>query len=284
MTPAELYAFHFQSTEPKFYSRIPHIIDHLTYDEVDKDSGQVIIKRLSVHAIQFYRIIKSITGDEGICWQNRDKLAELANMSAGSVTNAKAELQKHFHQLDGNPLIKIDDGKKTTHTNGTIYHKVMILDIWKWNNAFMATLNVHKKKAPSPNDGANQAPSPNDGAPLGAPSPGDTNNIKQNKNPLSKEQQPVASATAVCPLDKKEEDVSVLEQKTQAFNWFIKIGCDVRSATHFVENFSIDDIKNASLYVKQMIEKKKTKNEIVPNVVGYLRKTLENKWWLPRKP
>lgn len=292
MTPADVYALHFQNSEPKYYSRIPHILDHLTYDETDPETGNVIIKRLSIYAIQLYRVIKTIAGDEGACWQHRDKIAERANMSAGSVTKAKEELQKSFHQLDGSPLIKVEEVKKTSQTNGTVYHKLFILDIWKWNNAFMATLSFHKKEALSPNDTAKPALSPNDTAPQGALSPGDTTKNKQNKNPLSKEQQPAdesASVRSCCPLDMSISSVSVdpppseiPEDKLQAFNWFTKIGCDIQSALYFIKTFTEEDIRSASQYVEQQLLRKKQKNETIPNIIGYLRRTLENRWWIPR--
>lgn len=288
MTPSELYAYNFQNPEPKYYSRIPHIIDHLTYDSINEKTGEKEIKRLSVYAKELYRVIKSIANEDSTCWMHRDKLADLCNFSTGMISKAKEELSQNFHQLDGNKLIHIQEQNKTTNTNGTIYHRVMILDIWKWNNAFMATLKYQRQKeAVSPHDSAKPAVSPHDSALQGALSPHDTNNNPTNKNPLSKEQQPANLAQPVCSAVSLNADVSVPSEeqnsndvKAKAMNYFLKIGCDVLTATSFVERFSPEDIAHGSKYVQNQIEAKRKKGETIQNIVGYLRKTLEGRYWI----
>lgn len=297
MTPSEIYAINFQNPEPRFYSRIPHILSHLTYDDVNKETGQIIVKNLSLQARELYRVIKSIAGDEGACWQTRDNLAELCNMSTGSITKAKEELQKSFHQLDGNPLIKIEERKKKSQTNGTCYHVITILDIWKWNNAFMSAKkylnpkidkNLIESGAPSPHDGAKLAPSPHDCAPQEARSPHDGNKNTVNKNPLFKEQQPASVDAPVCSLNSSScclpsEPPEIESKKGKAINWFIKQGFDMKAAIYFVENFSLEDISNASKYVEIQIHKKKNNNGFMGNIYGYFRKTIENRWWQPKR-
>jgi hypothetical protein len=297
MNPAEIYAINFQNSEPRYYSRIPHILSYLTYDDVNEETGEVTVKNLSLQARELYRVIKSVAGEDGACWQTRDHLAELCNMSTGSITKAKEELQKPFHQLDGNPLIKIEERKKKSETNGTCYHIITIIDIWKWNGAFMATkkyLNpkIDKKlietEAPSPHDRAEPAPSPHDGAPQGARSPHDGNKNTINKNPLFKEQQPASSDASVCSLNSlssclPSESSEIESGKTRAINWFKKQGFDLRAAIYFTENFSLEDIAKASKYVEIQINKKKNSNKFMENIYGYFRKTIENKWWQPKK-
>jgi len=117
-----------------YTSRIPNIIDHLTYNKVDEKTGKSVVKRLSVYAKGLYRVLKTVAGEDGVCLRNRDDLAELCNMSAGSVTNAKKELLQNFNELGGLPLIFIDDRQKRTSKNGTIYHAIVVLDIWNVNN------------------------------------------------------------------------------------------------------------------------------------------------------
>lgn len=87
------------------------------------------------------------------------------------------------------------------------------------------------------------------------------------------------------PIDSIDSDPidPILESKAKAFNWFVKLGCDVISATSFVEKFSLEDIKEASIYVGKQIKKKKEKGEKIANIVAYLRKTLEGKWWIPQQ-
>lgn len=298
MTPSEIYAVNFQNPEPKYYTRTPNILSHLTYDEIDEDSGEITKKKLSVYARELYRVLREHAGDYGACWRNRDGLAELCNMSAGSISKAKEELLKNFNELDGTPLINIEKRTRKSQHGAATYDLITIMDIWRWNNAFMATLKMRKASpspslydndevAPSPHDGPKVAPSPHDKALEVAPSPHDTNKNKDNNNHLSKEQQ-TALSVSVCPLDSAvslsvaESDVQS-RQKAEAFNWFTKIGCDVFSATQFVEKYSTQDIIEASGYVQKQLAIKKSKNETIGNIVGYLRKTLEGKYWQQQK-
>ncbi len=246
------------------------------------------------HRKELYRVLTRIAGDNGACWMNRGNLAELCNMSDGSITNAKKELLQNFNELDGKKLIILEECKKAKIEQGikkntTIYHKVMIADIWRYNRAYMATRKyMNEDEAPSSHDSASQAPSSHDSVQQGALSPHDTKNNTVKENQLLKEQQPVDLSTPVCSLDLEEVVLSIpnlseeMDLKTKAFNWFMKIGCDERNALHFTNNFSCEDITNASIYVEKQIAKKKQKNEYIPNIIGYLRKTLENKYWVKK--
>lgn len=298
-SPAEIYAEQFQVTEPKYYTRVPNIIDHLTYS-VEKD-GKIVKKRLSVYAKELYRVIRMIASDGGADWHTTEHLAEIIGCSVGSIVNAKEELLKPMDQLDGSPLIKEDrrsvmrdigNGKKIKTTLCTR----TIICIWSWNNAFMATIKHQNKFGRIP-DSCGESGQPPDScgesAPPGPHSCGEANKNPNNKSPLFKEQQPAAEAasvSSVVSLDMSNSSVLVSgnsskssDEKAKAFNWFMKIGCDIRSSTYFVESFTSDDIKNASMYVEKQIAKKKAKNDYIPNIIGYLRKTLENKWWIPKK-
>ncbi len=286
LSEAEIYCINFQNHEPKYYSRVPHIIDHLTYDSINESTGEKTQKRLSVYAIQLYRVIKSIGGDEGACWQNRDKLADLANMSGASVSNAKKELQQSFHQLEGKPLIVITKEKRKSEVNWTEYDKIIITHIWNYNNAFMALKNSKKNRAVSPNDGARRAVSPNDGAQERALSPGDTNKNNVNKNPLYKEQQPATGATSVCSLDTSSSvpsDSSKYQDQTGAISWLMGLGFDEKTANFMLKKYSAKDVENASIYLKEQLSKKKKKNQRIENILGYFRRVIDGRWWLKEK-
>ena len=282
---AEQYLIALDSKEPNNYTMVPNIIDHLTYDEIDEKTGQTIIKRLSVFAIHLYRILRHLAGQDNLTWKSTQNIAEIANMSSGQVSKCKKELMNKFHELDGNPLIQVEEKEKSTFAdnkkiNGTIYHRISIINIWGWNRAYFLNEKVRKDQARSPHERADQARSPHERAPQEARSPHERN--KNNNNiPLSKEQQPTKQP--VCSLNKEDSvpsDSSTLdEKKLSAFNWFLKIGCDVVSATFFIQRFSIQDISEASSYVAKQIEKKRRKNQKIDNIVGYLRKTLEGKYW-----
>lgn len=286
-SPAEIYAFNFQNPEPKYYARVPHIIDHLTY-KIEKD-GVIQTKRLSVYAKELYRVIRMIASDGGVDWHKVESLAEIVGCSVGSIVNAKKELLMPMDQLDGSPLII--ETRKQIHKDVNGQHIVTtlctrtIIDIWRWNNAFMATIKnqvqygrithslneseidqIHHMNPPPPPD------SPHESAPQTPDSPHEANKNKQNNNPLFKEQQPTTEVASVCSFKEKLSSVQL-----QAYDWLLKIGCSIKTTMYFINNFSTDEIENASRYLKNQMSKKE-----VPNIVGYLRKILEGKWWIKK--
>lgn len=282
LSVSEIYMINFQNPEPSYYTRIPNILSHLTYDWLNPKTQKMEVKRLSVYAKELYREMKDIGGKNNKCWMNRDNIAERCNMSEGMVTKCKEELCQKFHQLDGNPLISIIEKprKKVVDgigINGTNYHEITILNIWSWNNGFMATKKFHKEEAPSPHDRATQAPSPHDGAQKGALSPHDTNKNNNNKNNLSKEQeQPVSSVDSVSFAN---QDSVSSDKKVQAYEWLIKNGCPEANASSIVKKFSCEDIIEASKYMEIQMKKNKIKGKVTENKVAYLQNVLNKRYW-----
>jgi hypothetical protein len=287
-SPAEIYAIHLENDEPAFYSRVPHIIDHLTYDYVNPKTGKTIPMRLSVHAKEFYRVIKSIAGDFGACWQNRDKLAELCNMSAGMITSVKKELQQNFHQLNHSPLIAISKEIKTIKSGGVVksgcvYDKIKILHIWHYNNAYMKTIQFQKKtgilkldneiiedEAPSKSDDVSTTPSNDDEVSPVTPSPPVTNNITLNKNPLSLEQQPAVDTASVCPLSNQDKLFSLNQEAQKIIAYLVNEGFSEKHARNLQALYTKEDLKNAIDYSVKQIKINRSKGKDVPNKLGYL--------------
>ena len=271
---AEQYAVVVQSGEPSNYTQVPNIVDHLTYDEKDEKTGEVTIKRLSVFACHLYRVLRSIAGFDNTTWKNTEHLGELSNMSVGQVAKCKKELMNKFHELEGSPLIILTERKKCTFKageklNGTIYHQITIVNIWGLNRAYF-WLKKNLKEADSPHESAEVADSPHESALEGARSPHERNKT-DTKTPLYKEQH----SEPVCSLDPGDSVVSV---QTRMFNWLMQIGCDVVGATGIIQNFTQEELSQASGYVQKQMKKKN-----IDNIVGYLRKTLENRWWVNQK-
>lgn len=278
ISAAELYAIHFENEEPSSFTMIPNILSYLTY--TDPDTGE--IKKLSVYARELYRIIRMHAGNKGLCWANRDNLAEECGMSAGSVTNAKRILQMPFHQLDGNPLIRIEKKSKYTHkneerVNKTEYDCITILNIWKWNNAYMATkkfLAEQKNEGVrSPDDRAEGVRSPDDRPPQGAKTPHDTNNITNNNTPLFKEQD--RASPFVCSSEKKKICLSGKEKIVEAL---IKEGSPPEVAERIASNHSTEDIINAFNYAHSQ-RKKPGAKPIRNGKIAYLQDILNKRYW-----
>ena len=287
MNPSELYMHHYQNSEPKFYTRVPNIIDHLTYD-VEED-GVKVSKRLSVYAKELYRVIRMIASDQGKDWHTTESLAEIVGCSVGSIINAKKELLMPMNQLEGNALI-IEERSMGTRMVGDNRYKCTlckraIVDIWKWNNAFMATMKYQNKFGiipDSPHESGLPPDSCGESGPQGPDSYGEANNNKNNNIPMSNKQQPTASAVPVCLLNAKGSYVSVRSAppsddvaKHHNFNLLTKMGYDVLSAMGIVDSFSGQDLQRAFLY----LEAQKKKKSIL-NPLGYFRKILEGKWWM----
>jgi len=284
-SPAELYAIHFQNPEPKYYARVPNIIDHLTY-EIEKD-GVKETRRLSVYAKELYRVLRMIASDYNKCWHSNESLAEIMNCSTGSITNAKKELLMPMKQLEGSPLILEKKGTTTRKLeNGDAIqvpfsHKTLI-NIWPWNNAFMATRKYQKEYGrrdscgdlPEPRDSCGDLPL------LDRDSPGECNNNPCLLDPICNVQQPTADADPVVfKSQKKEEERRKLPlDKQAALKWMIFHKCHPIVALDFAKRFSCDDIEKASDYV--MKQKESTK---IDNLWGYFRTVIEGKFWLKKK-
>jgi hypothetical protein len=281
LSTAEKYVVGLENPEPGYYSRIPHILSYLTYDYKDPKTGKTSVKKLSLQAKELYRVLKQFAGEHsgqsGACWTRTEILAELTNMSMGSVSNAKKELQQSFHQIDGKPLIIIEKRKRhIKNVNATEYHKITVVTIWNYNNAFnYAQLNkkqINYSEALSPHESAQENPeqalSPHESAPqalsphedAGGPkallseralSPHETNN--KNKNQLYKEQQPVANATA--DVLKINNRLFVLEAQGRAYQWLINEGCEEKLAHSIAKKYTPEDIGYASKYQNQQRSK-----------------------------
>jgi len=287
LSPSEIYAIQFQNEEPSHYTRIPQILKQLTYDYVNPKTGKKSVKRLSVHARVLYEVLKSTAGDCGFCWKNRNLLAQECNMSAGSITKAKEELTQSFHQLDGNPLIIIEEKQKNNlkgkkSSGKTPYHQITICNIWKWNRAYLSIEKNLKTEALSPDDRAGEALSPDDRATKEARSPHDTNKIPYNKISLSKEQQPTPKGVPVGFSDKKRmspSDGYTPDQENLALYFLENLGFREKVARKLIHQYTYEELQSASHYCKQIADKKRVKGLKFNDPCGYYINCLQNKYW-----
>jgi len=294
LSPAELYADHFQHPEPRFFTQVPNIIDHLTYTV--KQEGITKKKRLSVYAKELYRVIRMIASDAGKCWNSTEALAEKIGCSKSKVSEATQELLMPMDQLDGKPLIIITERKmkKTLdsgHIYGVKYFVRTIVDIWGYNNAFMATLKyqnkygqeepVHKEISCSHGEQVITSCSHGEQVPPSSCSLSERNNNPIKKNPLLSKQQPTADAAPVCSsnMEKKKKRLSLSEDQRKSYEWMLKEGCDEKSAFDMASKFSPEHIKLACEYVLKQEKISKSKNKKIFNPWGYFIQTLNGRYW-----
>ncbi len=88
---------------------------------------------MSPYSVSLYGYIKQAAGETGRCFKSTATIAKELSMSAGTVSAAKAELEK-------NALIRINNIKRAQ--GGKAYHSIAILNVWQRNAEF---INGHKK-------------------------------------------------------------------------------------------------------------------------------------------
>ena len=107
-----------------YFCQIPNLVDDLN---------------LTPQAYRLYGHLKKVAGESGKCWQSTKTLATFCNMSAGTISEAKKELENTYP-----PLIKITSKK----TQGGWYHEILITDIWRINHDYWTGKSVHIVKTP----------------------------------------------------------------------------------------------------------------------------------------
>jgi len=236
-----------------------------------------------------------IASDGGACWNSSEDLALKMGCAKSTVSKATQELLMPMHQLDGNPLIIINEKKiKKTLDNGHVYGVKFfvrtIVHIWKWNNAFMATLKHQNKYGKiefedeeeisrSPEKQVSSSRSPEKQVLPSSRSHGERNNNPSKKNPLFKEQQPTADAVPVCFSKDKKGRMSLSDDQRKSYEWMIENDCDEKSAFYMASNYTRHDIVGASEYVNKQFKKNKSKDNKIDNRWGYFRQTLKGRYW-----
>ncbi|KPL72233.1 hypothetical protein ADN00_15550 [Ornatilinea apprima] len=119
----------------KYYFEIPNMVDDL---------------ELSPYAFRLYAHLKRVAGENGASWQSNSTLAKVCKMSAGSVVNAKRELQDA-----GLIVVTLE----TTKDNNR-YHNITIVDIWANNFKKFTQNGVGRSSGEHPSSPGEHPPSP----------------------------------------------------------------------------------------------------------------------------
>lgn len=117
-SPEIKYTIRTEEAPRDYYTQIPNLVDAM---------------RLSPFAYRLYGHLRKVAGETGKCWQNTETLAEECNMSSGTVSNYKRELESVYP-----PLIRIE----SKPFEKGIYHEIVITDIWAINHAFWSGEDV----------------------------------------------------------------------------------------------------------------------------------------------
>lgn len=121
--PDNEYQIRDEATPRDYYAQIPNIVD---------------IMDLSPHAYRLYGHLRRVAGEYGKCWQSTKTLAKFCSMSAGKVSEGKAELESVYP-----PLIRIES---KAFEKGQ-YHEIAVTDIWQINHDFFTGGQVTVKTA-----------------------------------------------------------------------------------------------------------------------------------------
>lgn len=306
--------------DPKHFEMMPHILSHLTYIELDGQTGIYYRKRLKAAHKEVYRIIKMIAGT-GICFRTEEYIANMAGCSVETVSEAKWIFTEAFEQLDGNPLMTITQKSVMTKRKNELneeriinkrpVHVCQLMQIWKYNNAYMTTLMdkepgpmkqplsekeaelviekmfqkssaelasqiVHNlgadpKKRESPGADPKKRESPSERA-----DPKKRVDIKQRQTPLLKDKDTMAKAIQMSLINSVcEED---LKSECSTHEWLQKMGFKQAKATQLLSDYGIYQIQSAVFYVKKELKNKPPTRTIS----GYLLQAIEKSWWVPK--
>ena len=111
----------------RYFIQVPNIID-------DTDT--------SVHAFRLYVHLKRVAGDDGKCWQSVRTLSKACNMSKGTITKARQELED---------LELINVLRKDNPHGGRKFIEISIKDIWVENfKRYSKQPSTHKPSVESP--------------------------------------------------------------------------------------------------------------------------------------
>jgi hypothetical protein len=293
ISPTEQYAYHFENPEPKFFTQIPNIIDHLTYTIV-KD-GKKTTERLSIYAKELYRIIKMIASEDGKCWSKGETLALRMGCSTGKVSQAMKELLMPMDQLDGSPLIKEERRyKQMVKDNGVKFAAPLctrtIVCVWRWNNAFMATVKFQNQygytdevmnETDSCGETVGGTDSYGETASRVTVSCGEANNNLSKNIPLLKEQQPTESddPDPVCLSKIEKAIMSLSAEQRNSFEGLIKSDFEEKAAIDLAKKYSPVEFTKAFEYFKKQKAKNKSKGNQIEDERAYFVGILKGKYW-----
>lgn len=306
----------FASDEPRHYDRVPSVIDHLTYVDEEVDESGVITyyrKRLTPIEKELYRVLRYRAGSNA-CWRNVEDLASHVGCGKNTITQAKRVLAMPFEQLEGNPLIFVEERMvKTVRDDVTInkrpVHIITIFNIWRHNNAFMdmydhkesqfperkeriekceAEIIIERMSQPGKvetvhNLGGHHQKGRSRGPhhKRGTSSP-ESSSLKRdvNKDNITKDHcsgtKTKAEALARCFLE-DENVYECFDSQHDALVSLQKFGLTADVSRKLVGKHSPGQILSA---VVHLIERRK-KKPVRKTILGYFLQILENKWYEP---
>jgi Helix-turn-helix domain len=110
----------------KYYAAIPNIICRIG---------------LNPYEIALYVYLKTVAGEDGICWKSTATIAKELKMGAGTVSRIKTSLARLREALGGKALILISTEMQN---GGNPNHAITITDIWPENMTELARVRVGK--------------------------------------------------------------------------------------------------------------------------------------------
>lgn len=301
--------------DPRWYDRVPAIIDYLTYiDEVlDKATGEILFfrKRLTSTEKDLYRVLcqKAIDGSS---FYGCRTLASQMGCSKDTVNRAQRVLELPFEQLDGNSLIEITEKQvlrsKGNAKFGVTQNVITINHIWTYNNYFSVNKpktypskkqkltaqeaeivfsrmadsvlpeNVHKDGARLKLGTSRGGSSQTRDKPReGSSQTRDIYKPTNNKPTCLKTDLPEANALARCLLTSSLVEKEFASQAS-SFEWLQKFGFKENVARGLLRENSPDQLLLAACYVRDALKGKKE----IASITGYFRKALMEKWYIPK--
>ncbi|MGD8305121.1 MAG: hypothetical protein PVF17_00575 [Ignavibacteria bacterium] len=305
----------FASSEPRHYDRVPSILDHLTYiaEEIDTTTGErrYYRRRLTPTEKEVYRVLRYRAGSSK-CFRSTEDLASHVGCGKNTITESKRILQMPFEQLEGSPLIHVEE--KYTRTmdgdkciNKKPVHMITVLNIWAYNNAFMdrvdhKNLDFPERKQEIPKEEAEwiierlAQPGPvkivhNSGGHPEKETSFEANTEKGkcslggssrkrdvNKEHINKDHCLITDPPSADGRNCLFKEISVsdcFDNPQKALETLEFIGIPIKIARKFLKTYPLSALRETAYYVQGMMKKKPVKS-----IPGYYRMALEKNWYL----
>lgn len=314
--------------EPRHYERIPAILDYLTYieQELDEETGELnwYRKRLTPTQKDIYRIVKQkCQGGQSVCFATQKHIADQAECSNNAVVEASRVFSLAFEQLDGSPLVLCEkkyvltkrskeDGQDVK-VNKRPVNISSLVDVWRWNNAFMDTADrtkfperkqritekeaelsiekmrqqsissaVHNSGAELKNQHSPKAQLKNQRSAQGSRSGSVENStVFKQHVPIqhaSKRQDTTAEPVSAVQIALLRSDVGVaFTSESSAVAWLGQFGFQRKAITELM-NYPLHELHAGVIHARRTLDK----NGFKGTATGFLISTMKNKWWMPK--
>jgi len=211
----------------KYYAAIPNIVLRIG---------------LNPYELALYVYLKTVTGEDGVCWKSTATIAKDLSVGSGTISRTKILLSQPREALGGKPLIAIStEMQNGGHPN----HAITITDIWPENMAELARVRMGKATRSTQEQRVPQA--------AAAPSSGETTRSTDDykEEPIKKNQEEKKELSAhVRLMDFLSSKIGPIPngaKEGKAIKWLLSNGYDPVQCEACYEALASEDWRTSSV-------------------------------------